>query len=71
MYLEISDVHEHERRLSGRDRSLTYVGEPTWSDVQRRRADHAAWSDAVLEFDTASESADEVAAAITARLDST
>ena len=70
MYLEISDVHEHERRLSGRDRGLTYVGEPTWSDVQRRRADYAAWSDEVLEFDTTSQSADEVAAAITARLDS-
>jgi len=71
VHLEISVAHEHERRLSERDRGFTYVGEPTWSDVQRRRADYAAWSDAVWEFDTTAPSADEVAVAITARLDST
>lgn len=68
VHLMISDALEHQRRLSGRDRGLTYVGEPTWADVQRRRADYAAWSDVVLEFDTATWAADEVADALTARL---
>ncbi len=60
-YLVISDVQEHERRLSGRDRGLAYVGEPSWSDVQRRRADYAVWSDEVLEFDTSARTAGEIA----------
>ncbi|MCF8610214.1 ATP-binding protein [Gordonia sp. HY285] len=50
VYLMISDAREHERRLSGRDRGLVFVGEPTWTDVERRRADYAAWSGEVLEF---------------------
>lgn len=68
VHLVISDVQEHERRLSGRGRGLAYVGEPTWSGVQRRRADYAAWSDEVLEFDTATQTADEIADALAARL---
>lgn len=68
VYLVISDVKEHERRLSGRDRGLTYVREPTWTDVQRRRADYAAWSDEILEFDTAVQSTDEIANSLAARL---
>ncbi|WP_417216189.1 AAA family ATPase [Arthrobacter sp.] len=68
VYLVISDVQEHERRLSGRDRGLAYVGEPSWSDVQRRRIDYAAWSDEVSEFDTAARAADEVADVLIARL---
>ena len=84
VYLMISDAREHERRLRGRDRGLTHgesrclgdlfrlelthVGEPTWSDVQRRRADYAAWSDEVVEFDTAARTADEVADALAAHL---
>ncbi len=68
VYLMISDAREHERRLHGRDRGLTHVGEPTWSDVQRRRADYAAWSDEVVEFDTAARTADEVADALAAHL---
>lgn len=71
VHLVISNVHEHERRLSGRGRSLLYVDEPTWSDVLRRRADYAAWSCEVLEFDTSEQSADVAAASIAARLDST
>lgn len=59
--LVVSDAQEHEGRLSGRDRGLAYVGEPTWADVQRRRADYAPWSDEVLELDTAARSATEVA----------
>ncbi|XKH53657.1 AAA family ATPase [Citricoccus nitrophenolicus] len=68
VHLMISDELEHQRRLSGRDRGLAYVSEPTWSDVQRRRADYAAWSDEVLEFDTAAQAADEIADSLTARL---
>lgn len=68
VYLMISDSREHERRLSGRDRGLAYVGEPTWTDVQHRRADYAAWADEVLEFDTAARTADEIAGALTTRL---
>ena len=64
----ISDAREHERRLSGRDRGLVFVGEPTWTDVERRRADDAAWSDEVVEFDTAARTADEIADALAARL---
>lgn len=67
VHLVVSDVQEHERRVSGRDRGLVHIGEPTWLDVQRRRADYAAWSHDVLEFDTASQSADEIADALTAR----
>ncbi|HYP74191.1 MAG TPA: hypothetical protein VEP72_08880, partial [Microbacterium sp.] len=68
VHLVVADSQEHERRLSGRDRGLAYVGEPTWAEVQRRRVGYAAWSDEVLEFDTAARTADEVADALTARL---
>ncbi|GAA4523552.1 AAA family ATPase [Brachybacterium paraconglomeratum] len=70
VHLVISDLQEHERRLGDRDRGLTYVGEPIWSDVQRRRADYGAWSDEVLEFDTAVQAVDEFVAALAARLSS-
>ena len=68
VYLMISDAREHERRLRGRDRGLAHVGEPTWSEVQRRRAVYAAWSDELLEFDTSARTADEVADALAAHL---
>jgi len=68
VHLVVSDVQEHERRLRGRDRGLSHVGEPTWSDVQRRRDDYAAWSHDVTEFDSAAQTADEIADAITVRL---
>jgi len=68
VHLVVSDVQEHERRLRGRDRGLSHVGEPTWSDVQRRRDDYAAWSHDVLEFDSAARTAGEIADALTARL---
>lgn len=67
VHLVISDVGEHERRLMGRKRGFVHVGEPRWSDVQRRRADYAAWSSEVLEFDTLSLGADEVAGALVER----
>ena len=68
VHLMVSDVQEHSRRLNGRDRGLAHVGEPSWSDVQRRRAGYAAWPEDVLEFDTASQTADQVADALIARL---
>lgn len=68
VHLVISDVQEHERRIGDRDRGLSHVGEPTWSDVLRRRTDYAAWSDEVLEFDTSEQSVDVVAAEIAERL---
>lgn len=61
VHLLISDAQEHRRRLHGRDRGLAQVGEPAWADVQRRRSDCAAWSDAVAEIDTGERTADEVA----------
>lgn len=66
IHLDISDTQEHSRRLMSRDRGLAHIGEPTWADVQRRRAEYAAWSDGVEEFDTAGQTADEVADAIIA-----
>ena len=68
VYLVISDVQEHERRVNGRDRGLAHVGEPSSSDVQRRRTEYAAWSDAVIEFDTSAQGADHVSDALVARL---
>jgi predicted kinase len=65
VHLVISDVQEHERRLSGRDRGLAYVGEPAWADVQRRRDDYAPWSDEVLEIDTDARTVGEVADLLT------
>ena len=66
--LVIADAQEHGRRLNGRDRGLVFVGEPTWADVERRRAGFAPWSDEILEFDTAVRTVDEVSEAVTARL---
>jgi predicted kinase len=68
VYLVISDLREHERRIVSRDRGLAHVGEPSWEDVQRRRTDYVAWSGDVLEFDTSEQRADEVADALVARL---
>ncbi|WP_068249784.1 hypothetical protein [Janibacter corallicola] len=65
----ISDVQEHERRLSSRDRGLVLVGEPTWADVQRRRAEYAAWSDEVLELDTSAHAPGEIAETLIALLE--
>jgi len=68
VHLVMSDAGEHERRLSGRERGLAYVGEPTWPDVQRRRAEYAEWSDEFLEFATSSRTVDEVVDALMARI---
>ncbi|GAB3565177.1 P-loop nucleotide/nucleoside kinase family protein [Spelaeicoccus albus] len=68
VYLVVSDVQDHERRLGGRNRGLAHVGEPSWSSVQRRRDDYAVWSHDVLNFDTAAQTADEIADTLTARL---
>lgn len=71
VHLTISDALEHEQRLSGRDRGLAHVGEPTWSDVQHRRAGYAEWSDEVAEFDTTGRTADEIADALATHLGTT
>lgn len=42
VHLVISDALEHEWRVNHRDRGLAHVGEPTWADVQHRRANFAA-----------------------------
>ena len=68
VHLVITDARKHEQRLRSRDRGLAHVGEPAWADVQRRRADYAAWSDKVLEFDTTALTGDEVARALLSRL---
>ncbi|WP_227468289.1 AAA family ATPase [Microbacterium sp. YJN-G] len=68
VHLMLPDEQEHERRLQNRERGLAHVGEPTWADVQRRRAEYAVWSDDVLEYDTSARSIDEIADALVARL---
>lgn len=68
VYLVISDAREHEKRLRGRDRGLVFVGEPTWADAERRRAEFAVWSDDVLEIDTSVRTAGEIADELIARL---
>jgi predicted kinase len=69
VHLVISDVHEHERRLEGRDRGLVHVGEPSWADVQHRRDEYAQWTDEVLQIDTGERSVEEVAGVLVARFD--
>ena len=71
VYLVTSDVKEHQRRLNGRDRGLVHVGEPSWSDVQRRRTEYASWSDEVLEFDAAVRGVDDIAGVLATRLSKT
>src|SRR5699024_4267962 len=68
VHLVISDALEHERRVTHRDRDLAHVGEPTWADVQHRRANFAVWSDAAVEVDTLERTADHVADALVATL---
>ena len=68
VHLVIPDVREHQRRLRGRDRGLAFVGEPTWTDVERRRATYAPWTDEVIELDAGARTADEIAEALWGRL---
>ena len=39
---------EHQRRLRVRQRGLTHVPEPSWSQVERRAEAYAAWDDEPL-----------------------
>jgi predicted kinase len=39
-----SDPALHRRRLEGRSRDIEGFPEPTWEDVERLRADSAAWA---------------------------
>lgn len=68
VHLVLSEEQEHRRRLQGRERGLAHVSEPTWVDVQQRRADYAAWTDPVAEVDTGGRTADEVADHLVTRL---
>lgn len=61
VHLVIADAWEHERRLLGTARGHSRVVEPTWADVQRRRAEYAPWVDDHHEIDTASRSVVEIA----------
>ncbi|GAA1329523.1 AAA family ATPase [Brachybacterium rhamnosum] len=70
VHLVLAEEQEHRRRLRGRERGLEHVGEPTWADVQQRRADYAVWSDAVVEIDTGGRTADDVADLLATRLGS-
>jgi len=66
VHLVISDVREHERRLSDRGRGLAHVGEPSWPDVQRRRIEYAEWTDEILEIDTGERTVEDVAGVLVA-----
>lgn len=68
VHLVVSDAAEHQKRLEARDRGFTNIGEPTWEQVQGRRSAYAAWSDEVLEIDTADRTVEEMAGTLTARL---
>ena len=68
VHLVVSDLRDHERRVVGRDRGLTHVGEPTWDDVQRRRGEYAVWADDVVELDTSAHTAEDVAEALAVRV---
>ncbi len=41
--LTLDDREEHRRRLEGRVRDLSNVPEPTWDEVQQRRAGFEPW----------------------------
>lgn len=47
-----SDVAIHRQRLEERSRNLTGMREPTWEDVERRRAEYAPWAEERLVLDT-------------------
>lgn len=47
-----SDEALHKQRLATRRRGLDNFPEPTWEDVQRRRAEYTAWTEPVLSVDS-------------------
>ena len=70
VHLIMSDPEGHRSRLEGRDRGFTHVPEPQWEQVSSRAAGYPPWADVHLELDTALLSADGVATAVMARVDS-
>lgn len=69
VHLDIADSREHERRLRDRRRGFAHVAEPTWSEVQHRRAEYADWADDVLKLDTSARGVAEVADAVIGAID--
>lgn len=47
-----SDPELHRRRLEGRERGIAGFAEPTWDDVQLRRAEYEPWTDRRLTLDS-------------------
>ncbi|WP_147918913.1 AAA family ATPase [Ruania zhangjianzhongii] len=68
VHLVVADAQLHEERLRGRDRGFAHVREPTWEDVEQRRAGYAPWTDEHLELDTAARSVDQTAREVIAQL---
>jgi predicted kinase len=51
-----SDVAKHRARLESRQRGLSpSFREPTWEDVERRRLAYTAWTEPLLQLDTATD----------------
>lgn len=69
VHLVVSDEREHERRLGGRNRGFSHIPEPTWDDVQRRRAEYAPWVDEHIEIDTSSRTPTEIADTLISRVE--
>jgi predicted kinase len=47
-----SDEHAHRQRLGGRRRDIEGFPEPSWDEVQQRRAEWEPWTDDRLVIDT-------------------
>ncbi len=69
VHLVVGDEAEHVRRLAGRDRGFTHVGEPPWDAVVRRRDSYAPWAEPHLEIETGRAGVDGIVAEILARLE--
>jgi predicted kinase len=59
-----SDPALHRRRLTGRRRGLDGFPEPSWADVERRRAGFEAWPDSRLVVDSAADHETNLATAL-------
>ena len=47
-----SSAHLHRHRLEARQRGLADLPEPTWAEVERRRAEYEPWDDRRLVLDS-------------------
>lgn len=59
-----SDREVHHRRLTSRQRAIYGFPEPSWDDVQRRRAEWEPWTEHRLVVDTIGDHADNVDAVL-------